>query len=162
MTTRRGLFLITNRGGHLHNALMLTRQMRISPDVIVVTEGPEVPHLRRQHPLVLVIPGLFTWLGKKRLLNPASSFLQCAMTLAIVGRYRPRAVISLGASDVVFFCYWARLFGAEIYHVECMNQVTSPSITGRVLYPICKSLYVQWEGLLNRYGPKATYKGWVL
>jgi beta-1,4-N-acetylglucosaminyltransferase len=162
MIARRGVFLITDRGGHLHNALMLTHQMRILPDAIVLTEGPEVPYVRRRHPLVLVIPCLFTWFRKKRLFNPASCFLQCAMTLAIVQRYRPRMVISLGASNVVFFCYWARLFGAEIYHVECMAQVTSPSITGRLLYPICESVYVQWEELLNRYGPKATYQGWVL
>jgi hypothetical protein len=49
---------------------MLTHQMRILPDAIVVTEGPEVPYVRHPHPLVLVIPGLFTWLRKKRLFNP--------------------------------------------------------------------------------------------
>ena len=154
--------LITDRGGHLHNALMLVGQMQARPDAVLTTAGPEVTMLRREYGEVVVLPYLFTWLGKKRLLNPFNVFMQCMISLFHALRLRPKAVISLGATDVVFFCYWARLFGAEIYHVECMNQVWTPSVTGRMLYPICSRLFVQWEELLKHYGPKAEYAGWVL
>ena len=80
----------------------------------------------------------------------------------VVFQYLGKVVISLGATNVVFFCYWAKLFGAKIYHVECMNQVKTKSITGKLLYPICTGLFVQWKELLNLYGPKAQYAGWVL
>jgi UDP-N-acetylglucosamine:LPS N-acetylglucosamine transferase len=87
---------------------------------------------------------------------------QSAIALFWALRLRPRFVVSLGASDVVPFCYWAKLVGAKVFHVECMNQVVQPSITGRLLYPICDTLYVQWEELLPHYGPRARYAGWVL
>jgi len=43
-----------------------------------------------------------------------------------------------------------------------MNQVVSKSVTGKLLYPICRELLVQWPELLSSYGPKAKYEGWVL
>jgi UDP-N-acetylglucosamine:LPS N-acetylglucosamine transferase len=100
--------------------------------------------------------------GKRRLLNPLKSFWSFAQALVLVAKLRPAQVISLGASDVVPFCLVARLFGARVFHVECMNQVVTPSITGRLLYPICQGVYVQWPELLRKYGPKAKYAGWVL
>ena len=77
-------------------------------------------------------------------------------------RCRPKYVISLGATNVVFYCYWAKWLGATIYHVECMNQVETASLCGRALYPIAETVFVQWEGLQGRLGPKAEYAGWVL
>lgn len=154
--------LVTDRGGHLHNAQMLMEQMGLPPRAIVTTRGPDIEYLQSQIRTVRRVPYLFTWWGKTRFLNPLSLLWHGLMSLWHVWRLKPKAVVSVGATNVVMFCYWAWLFGARVYHVECMNQVTSRSITGRLLYPICRKLYVQWEGLLKEYGPKARYAGWVL
>ena len=154
--------LVTDRGGHLGNALMLIKQMGIQPDSIVTTEGPDVEALRKDYQAVFTVPYLFQWIGKSRIFNPIRLFLQAWVSFQLARKIRPEKVVSLGAANVVLFCYFARLFGARIFHVECMNQVKSPSITGRMLYPICESLFVQWEELLKKYGSKAHYAGWVL
>ena len=154
--------LITDRGGHLHNALMLVEQMGFDPDTIVTTHGPDIDCLKTKGVPIFCVPYLFTWIGKQRLFNPFSFFLHTWISLRLAWKLKPRRVVSLGAGNVVFFCYWAKLMGAEIYHVECMNQVVSPSITGRLLYPISSALYVQWKELLKSYGRKAQYQGWVL
>lgn len=140
---------------------MLVAQMGLGPEAYVMTWGPEVEPLRRES-RVFVIPYLFSWLGKHRFLNPFKVVWHIGVAFFAVMRLKPKVVVSLGATDVVFFCYWARLFGARVVHVECMNQVTSPSLTGRLLYPICREFFVQWESLLPAYGPKAKYAGWVL
>ncbi len=156
-----GVVVVTDRGGHLHNARMLIDQLRITPAAILTTPGPELARLGEEA-AVFSIPYLFSWWGKRRLFNPFKALWAsfCAFLLAL--RLRPRHVISLGAADVIPFCFWARLFGGRIVHVECMNQVVTPSITGKFLYPICHALYVQWPELLGSYGPKARYAGWVL
>lgn len=159
---RTPFVLVTDRGGHLHNARMLCEQMQAQPDVWLTTFGPEVAEMRRQGRRVHVLPYLFSWFGKKRVWNPFRFLYQSLLSCWLALRLRPANVVSLGASDVVPFCYWARLFGARVFHVECMNQVESPSVTGRLLYPVCDVLYVQWETLLRHYGPKARYSGWVL
>lgn len=161
-TSQSRVVLITDRGGHWQNARMLFEQMQRVPDWVVTTQGPEVPSLRASGLNVVVIPYLFTWLGKKRVLNPLKVAYQFLRSAFLVIRLRPTHVISLGATDVVFFCYLSWCLGARVFHVECMNQVVSPSVCGRMLYPICQKLYVQWPELLGAYGPKAQYAGWVV
>lgn len=163
---RKELCVATDRGGHLHNALMLLEQMGQLPGSVVTTYGPDIGPLKEnkitQHARIISLPHLFTWIGKRRILNPIKTAAQFFLSFFRALFLRPKVVISLGATNVVFFCYWAKLFGAQIYHVECMNQVHSKSITGKLLYPICDKLFVQWEDLLGEYGPKAQYAGWVL
>jgi len=151
--------LVTDRGGHLHNALMLLEQMGVSPDAIVTTHGPDIDSLKVQSQIHSV-PYLFTWLGQKRFFNPVS-FLRHVLCLQIGSSTEASVVISVGASNVVFFCYWARLLGARIIHVDCMNQVKTASITGRMLYPICSSSMCNGRTCSSLW-PKARYEGWVL
>lgn len=159
---RSRFVVITDRGGHLHNALMLLKQMSEKPEAIITTLGPDIDWLSEGSTPVFRLPHLFTWFGKNRTLNPFSVFLNFAKAFFVALKLRPKKVVSLGASNVVPFCFWAKLLGADIYHVECMNQVKNVSITAKLLYPICNELYVQWDDLLPQFGPKAKYAGWVL
>lgn len=161
-TSQYKVALVTDRGGHWQNARMLFEQVGQEPEWVLTTQGPEVVSLRAQGLNVLVLPYLFSWLGKFRFLNPFKCLYQAGLAFYWAYRIRPTHVVSLGATDVVFFCYAAYFFGAQVFHVECMNQVTTPSVTGRCLYPICRRLYVQWPELLGCYGSKAEYAGWVL
>lgn len=161
MTT--GFVVVTDRGGHLHNARMLLEQLRVVPHALLTTYGPELKAVGVEPGVgVYRIPYLFSWIGKKRVWNPFKSAWSLIAAFGLALKLRPKQVLSFGASDVVPFCYVAKLFGAKIFHVECMNQVTTPSIAGRMLYPICQALYVQWPELLSAYGPRAKYRGWVL
>ncbi|MCB0404695.1 MAG: hypothetical protein KDD51_07890 [Bdellovibrionales bacterium] len=158
--------VVTDRGGHLHNAVMLLRQMGLVPQHLVTTYGPDVASMGQFSELKGTerhwVPYLFSWAGKRRYLNPVKSVLHIFVSLVCAWRTRPRVVVSVGATNVVFYCYWARLFGARVYHVECMNQVYSKSVTGKLLYPIAEKVFVQWPELLKLYGKKAEYAGWVL
>lgn len=158
----KGYVLVTDRGGHLHNALKLVSQLPHKPQAIVTTHGPDIDSLRRDYSNVFEVPYLFIWWGKTRLFNPLGALKHLLVSGYLALKLRPRVVISLGASNVVSFCYFSRVFGAKIIHVECMNQVKTKSITGKFLYPICSELFVQWPELLKLYGPKARYEGWVL
>ncbi len=157
-----GFVLVSDRGGHWQNASMLLDQLGFAPSAILTTQGPEIAALRKGCVPVYRIPYLFSWIGKRRIFNPLKTCLAFLVATFLVVKLRPRQVVSLGAGDVVPFCLVAKVFGAKIFHVECMNQVVTPSITGRLLYPICHWLYVQWPELLTSYGPKAKYSGWVL
>jgi UDP-N-acetylglucosamine:LPS N-acetylglucosamine transferase len=154
--------VVTDRGGHLHNALMLLEQLSVQADAIVTTYGPDIKALSEGTIPVYSVPHLFKWYGKLRVLNPLYIVGHLGKALNLALKLRPRKVVSLGASNVVPFCFFAKLLGAEIYHVECMNQVKTPSVTARMLYPIADKIYVQWEELLPQLGSKAVFAGWVL
>ncbi len=159
---RTHFVLITDRGGHLHNALMLMEQLKQSPQAIITTLGPDIDSLEAEGLSVYRLPHLFKWFGKLRVLNPFSMAFHLMKAFSLALKLRPAKVVSLGASNVVPFCFWAKLLGAQIYHIECMNQVKNPSITAKLLYPICQDIYVQWDELLTQFGSKAKYAGWVL
>jgi UDP-N-acetylglucosamine:LPS N-acetylglucosamine transferase len=162
MKRNPNLTVVCDRGGHLHNALKLLEQMEEGPQHFIVTWGPEFGGLNELAGQVHRIPYLFSWWGKFRFLNPLKVALAFFWALYLAVRIRPKTVVSTGATNVVFFCYWAKVFGAKILHVECMNQVVNPSLCGRMLYPIAEKVFVQWKGLEGRFGPKAQYSGWVL
>lgn len=164
---RNGLVVITDRGGHLHDMLRLLDQLQITPVALITTSGPDVSYLHQgsevlKNSEVYSFPQAFVWFGKKRVWSPLRFLKLIYSSWQRVIQLKPSAVVSTGASNVVPFCYMAWLLGAKIYHVENLAQVVNPSITGRMLYPICAGFYVQWEELLRRYGSKAEYRGWVL
>ncbi len=150
----------------MHNAAMLLEQMGVSPSALVTTYGPDIRAASDFRWLkgvpLFTVPYLFSWFGKRRWLNPFKALAHVVVSLVLVLRLRPKAVVSLGATNVVVFCVLAKVLGAKLIHVECMNQVRSRSHTGTLLYPFCAELFVQWPELLPLYGPKARYAGWVL
>jgi beta-1,4-N-acetylglucosaminyltransferase len=71
---------------------------------------------------------------------------------------RPKIIISTGAGAVVPFCLIGKLFGAKIIFIESFAKITTPTMTGKILYKFADQFYVQWESMLSHY-PKAIYKG---
>jgi beta-1,4-N-acetylglucosaminyltransferase len=57
------------------------------------------------------------------------------------------------------FCMIAKLFGKKLVFVESFARTETPSITGRVLYPLADLFLVQWRKNLKHYGDKAKYVG---
>lgn len=166
MGKRARLLVVTDRGGHLHDALRLIGQMGIQPEVLVTTEGPDVEFLKSASGLrgttLECVPQSFFWIGKRRLWSPWRFLRLLTRSLYFILKYRPVNIISTGASNVVYVCLLGKLFGARLVHVENLAQVTNPSVTGRILYPFADHFFVQWVDLLARYGSKAQYKGWVI
>lgn len=73
-------------------------------------------------------------------------------------RYRPKVVISTGAHTALPICYIAKIFGSRIIFIETFAKISTPSLTGKAVYPIADAFYVQWPELKSYY-PKAKYMG---
>lgn len=73
---------------------------------------------------------------------------------------RPKVLFSTGAEIAIPSFYIGKfLFRAKLIYLECCAQVYTPSLTGKLVYPITDLFLIQWEPLLKRYGPKARYVG---
>jgi UDP-N-acetylglucosamine transferase subunit ALG13 len=79
----------------------------------------------------------------------------------LVGRTRPRVLVTTGAGIGVPFAWVARLRGARVIYVECAGRIDRPSLSGRLIAPVAHALYAQWPELAERW-PKARYEGNVL
>ena len=90
--------------------------------------------------------------------NPLSWIVGAVLSAHAVIVERPDVVISTGAGIVVFFCVFARLFGAKLIFIESMARVERPTLTARLLYPFSNLFIVQWPSL-QKFFPKAKYVG---
>jgi len=91
--------------------------------------------------------------------NPVEFLKNLWRVFRIFRRERPDLVVSTGAEVAIPVVLIAKLFRIPSLYVECGAQVTTPSMTGRLLYRIVDQFYVQWPELLDAYGPRAGYEG---
>lgn len=74
---------------------------------------------------------------------------------------QPKVIISTGGGCTIPLCYLGKLFGKKIVFIESMARVNSPSLTGRIIYPIADLFLVQWRSML-KFHRNAKYWGKVI
>ena len=146
------VLLVASNGGHLLQLLQLSdlwpqeRRHWITfkkSDAVSLLAGEQVTWAH--HPTNRNIPNLI------RNLFLALSMLRCRNVAAVV---------STGAGVAVPFAIMGRLLGVNVVYVESMARVTSPSLTGRLVYPFADTFIVQWPGL-ERFFKRARCYGTV-
>jgi beta-1,4-N-acetylglucosaminyltransferase len=68
----------------------------------------------------------------------------------VLGRARPRVVVTTGAGVAVPFAWLGRLMGAKVVYVESFTRIGGPSLSLRLIRPVASRLYVQWPELAAR------------
>lgn len=75
-------------------------------------------------------------------------------------REKPDAVICTGVLAMIPMCLIAKFMGKKLIYIESFAKVTSPTLTGKLLYRFADQFYVQWPQMLEIY-PKAIYLGGI-
>lgn len=75
-------------------------------------------------------------------------------------KHRPKVVVTTGTHTAVPMCYIARLFGSKVIFIESFAKRTSPTMSGKLVYPVATTFVVQWESMKKFY-PKAEVWGWI-
>jgi UDP-N-acetylglucosamine:LPS N-acetylglucosamine transferase len=73
---------------------------------------------------------------------------------------KPDIVISTGALATIPTCLISKLFRKKLIFIESFAKVTSPTLTGKLIYKFADQFYVQWKEMLDIY-PNAIYKGGI-
>ena len=93
--------------------------------------------------------------------NPLRFFVAFFQILFIFLKERVDVIISTGAGLAVPACYIGKMMGKKVVHLEIGCNVTRPSFSGRLIYPIADLFIVEWKELLKYY-PKAKYGGLLI
>ena len=72
---------------------------------------------------------------------------------------QPDFIVSTGAEIAIPAFIVAKIRRIPTLYIECGAQVTTPSVTGRLMVRIANTFFVQWPELKDRYGGKASYQG---
>jgi UDP-N-acetylglucosamine:LPS N-acetylglucosamine transferase len=101
-----------------------------------------------------------TWAHHPTNRNPPNLIRNFVLALRIVHRRDVQAIVTTGAGVAVPFAIVGRLLGVNVVYIESMARVTSPSLTGRLVYPFADTFIVQWPSL-QRFFKRARSFGTV-
>ena len=152
--------IVISGGGHLDEALSLLDSFG-GQDIFLVT-------YRQKSLLNFKHPGIkrtyFIRLGKSWRISLIRNLLFNLLELwSILKKERPDILFSTGSEIAVLAFFLGKMFfRTKLIFLETVTRPKTPSFTARVVYPITDLFLVQWEALLEKFGPKAQYKGRVL
>lgn len=94
--------------------------------------------------------------------KPASFISGLIQILRVLIMEKPDVVVSTGAEIAAPTFFMAKLLGIKTIYIESCARITSPSGTGKLVYPFSDFFFVQWKELLESYGKRAKFEGGLL
>ena len=82
------------------------------------------------------------------------------LAFKILRKEQPDIIISSGAAVAVPFFYLGKLFRAKTVYIEVFDRIDTPTLTGKLVYPVTDKFIVQWEEMKKVY-PKAVNLGGI-
>lgn len=155
---KRRVMFISSTGGHLNEMLQL-KELFNKYDYYIVTEKTKSNlNLKEKH------KGRVDYLvfGTKdfMLTYPFKLLYNCFKSIIIYLRVHPDYIITTGAHTAGPMCCLGKILGTKIIYIESFANISTKTITGKLLYPIADKFIVQWESMKELY-PDATYGGWI-
>jgi beta-1,4-N-acetylglucosaminyltransferase len=149
---RREILLVASNGGHL---LQLLQLADLWP--------PERRHwvtFEKSDAVSLLAGERATWAYHPTNRNIPNFIRNFGLTLRMLRRHKVQAIVTTGAGVAVPFAIAGRLLGIDVVYIESMARITSPSLTGRLVYPFANTYIVQWPEL-QRFFKRARCFGTV-
>lgn len=145
---------VSSSGGHLEQILMLKPLME-KYDSFLITEKTSYKvnvEIKKLYYLIQINRKEKGWFLK--------FLFTIILSLIIFFKEKPDVVISTGVLSTVPMCIIAKIFRKKLIYIESFAKISTPTLSGRLLYKYADRFYVQWESMLKIY-PKAIYLGGI-
>lgn len=147
------IIFVSSAGGHFSELNKLKATMEKHQSIVVTEKTPSLNVDSVNYSLMYGTRNeLFKYL-KVLVKNTLKAY-------KIIRKERPDFIISTGAHTCVPFFYIGKLFGVKTIYIESYAKVDNPSLTYRIIKPVCDKTIVQHEQMLEIY-PKADFFGGV-
>ena len=157
MSKRRVLF-IASTGGHLKE-LMQLESMFDNYDFNLITEKTKSNLWLKdkyKNKVYYMVYGT-----KDHMLTYPFKFLwNCIKSVFLYFKLHPDYIVTTGTHTAVPICFFSKIFGTKVIYIETFANMTTKTMSGKMIYPISDEFIVQWESMLKLY-PVATYGGWI-
>lgn len=155
---KKKVMFISSTGGHFNEMSQLKDLLKKYDYYIVTEKTPDKMYLKEKYPkkvsyLVYGTKDYMLTYPFKLLYNTLKSFF-------LYLKVRPKVIITTGAHTAGPMCCIGKLLGSKIIFIESMANITTKTITGKLIYKFADLFIVQWESMLELY-PKAKYGGWI-
>lgn len=144
---------IASSGGHLEQLMMLKPLMEKYNTFIVTEETDYYVNFDKK-------TYYLNQMNRHEISFIPKIILNSVKSLIIFINENPDYVISTGALAVIPMCIIAKLFKKKVIFIESFAKITSPTLTGKLIYKFADQFYIQWESMRKFY-PNAIYKGGI-
>ena len=126
-------------------------------DYVLVTEKTEVTiDLKEKHHIDYLVYGSRQYWFRYIFIFLYNLFKSIYLFI----KYRPSVIVTTGTHTAVCLCYLGWIFRKKVIFIESFAKRTSPTLSGRIVYPVATTFIVQWKSMLKFY-PKAKYFGGI-
>jgi UDP-N-acetylglucosamine:LPS N-acetylglucosamine transferase len=146
------ILLVASNGGHLRQLLQLAD--------LWPKERRHWVSFRESDAVFLLSGERASWACHPTNRNIPNLIRNIARAFPMIRRGNISAIVTTGAGVAVPFALAGRLLGVNVVYVESMARITSPSLTGRLVYPLADTFIVQWPDL-KKWFKRAEYFGTV-
>ena len=150
------VMFISSVGGHLTQLLELKTIFKDYNYVLVTEKNDVTKDMNKNYKMEYLIYGSREYIFKYLFIFMFNIF----KSFYLFFKYRPNVIVTTGTHTAVPMCYIGRLFRKKVIFIESYAKRTSPTLSGRLVYPIASTFIVQWENMLEFY-PKAKYFGGI-
>ena len=152
------ILFISSTGGHLVE-LMQLKEMFENYDYHIITEKTK-SNLKMKKTYKDKIDFLVYGTKDHFVSYPFKLLYNCFKSLFLYIKIHPDYIITTGAHTAGPICCIGKIFGSRIIYIETFANMTSKTITGKLLYPFADKFIVQWESMKKLY-PDADFGGWI-
>ena len=153
---KKKVMFICSVGGHLTQMLQMKKIFN-EYDYVLITEKTDFTYSFKK-----IYGKKISYMVYATRMHPFSYIFKFSFniikSLILFIKYRPKTIITTGTHTAVPMCYIGKLFRRKIIYIESFAKRTSPTLSGKMVYPIADIFIVQWESMLSIY-PKAKYFG---
>ena len=143
-------------GGHFEQLMMLKPLMQ-KYDSFIITEKTtySVNNNNKEIKTYYV-----NQVNRKEKMFIANMIINSIKSIYIFIKEKPDYMITTGVLATIPMALIVKLFRRKLIYIESYAKITSPTLTGKLLYKYADRFYVQWDKMLEFY-PKAIYKGGI-
>ncbi len=156
--SKRNVLFVASTGGHLNELLQL-KKMFDKYDFSLITEKTKSNMYLKDKYKNRVY---YLCYGTKDhpFSYPFKLLYNCFKSLYLYFKIHPDYIVTTGVHTAGPICCIGKMLGTKIIYIETFANMTSKTVTGRLLYPIADKFIVQWESMKEIY-PEATFGGWI-
>ncbi len=152
LKNKNKVIFISSVGGHLTELLAID-SIYDKYDYILITEKNKISlKLKEKYKIKYLFYGSRYYMLKYVFI----SILNVLKSIYYFIRYNPDIIYTTGAHTSVLMCYLGYFFDRKIIFVEVFDRTHTPTLSGKLVYPIATTFIVQHNNYQEIY-PKAKY-----
>lgn len=155
---KKNVMFISSTGGHLTEMMQL-KELFNKYDYYIITEKTK-SNLSMKEKYKNSVGFLVFGTKDHMLTYPFKLIYNCFKSLYYYLKVHPDYIITTGAHTAGPMCCIGKILGSRIIYIESFANITTKTVTGRLLYNISDKFIVQWESMKKLY-PNSEFGGWI-